>query len=76
VHSPKEVVQRQSTHIPMQKVEEDALHMGNIHTQKERIRKLHMRHTLREAKQRQMDNIRMQKEIQPNLMDYIHMQKD
>ena len=38
--------------------------------------RLDMRHTLREAKQRQMDNIRMQKEIQPNLMDYIHMQKD
>lgn len=62
VHSPKEVTQRQSTHIPMQKVEGDALHMDNIHTQRERTRKPHMRPTLKEAKQRQMGNIHMQKD--------------
>lgn len=47
----------------MQKVEGDALHMDNIHTQKERTRKPHMRPTLKEAKQRQMGNIHMQRDF-------------
>jgi hypothetical protein len=75
-HLQKEAAQKQSTHIPMQKVEGDALHMDNIHTQRERTRKLHMRPTLKEAKQRQMGNIHMQKETQPNLMGYIVTQRD
>lgn len=76
MHSQREVVQRQSTHIPMQKVEEDALHMDNIHMQRERTRKLHMRPTLKEAKQRQMGSSPMQKERLHMRRETHHMPRD
>lgn len=76
VHSLKEASQRQSTHIPMQKVVRDALHMDNIHTQKEKPQKQDMQLTPRGNRLKPKVREAMLKDMTQLQVEAVLMPKD
>jgi len=75
-HLLREASQRQSTHIPMQKVVRDALHTDNIHMQKEKPLRQDTQLTLKESRRKLKVREAMLKDMTPLQVEAVLIQKD